>query len=57
MKLLKNIGLFFLAPFIGLFYVCALPFVGLYMFINLAVERVLRDTSAMLYISRLLHLK
>jgi hypothetical protein len=35
---MKNIGLFFAAPFIALAYVIALPFVGMYMFINLAIE-------------------
>jgi hypothetical protein len=39
MKRLKAISLFFAAPFIGLAYAVALPFVGLYMFINLGVER------------------
>lgn len=38
MKRLKNIGLFFLSPFIALLYVIVLPFFGLYMFINLAIE-------------------
>jgi hypothetical protein len=39
MKLfLKNVSLFFAAPFIALVYVVALPFVGMYMFINLAIE-------------------
>ena len=36
--LLKNIGLFFAAPFIALAYVIALPFVGMYMFSKLAME-------------------
>ena len=35
---LKNIGLFFAAPFIALAYVIALPFVGMYMFSKLAME-------------------
>ena len=38
MNRLKNIGLFFASPFIALAYVIALPFFGLYMFINLAIE-------------------
>jgi hypothetical protein len=38
MKRLLSILLFFAAPFIGLFYICVLPFLGLYMFINLGVE-------------------
>lgn len=42
---LKNITLFFAAPFIALAYLIALPFVGLYMFINLGVERGLKDLS------------
>ena len=36
--MLKNIGLFFAAPFIALAYVIALPFVGFYMFSKLALE-------------------
>lgn len=36
--LLKNIGLFFVAPFVALGYVVALPFVGLVMFTKLANE-------------------
>jgi len=36
--MLKNIGLFFAAPFIALAYVVALPFVGVYMFSKLAIE-------------------
>jgi hypothetical protein len=35
---MKNVGLFFAAPFIALAYVIALPFVGMYMFTNLAIE-------------------
>jgi len=34
----KNIGLFFAAPFIALGYIIALPFVGFYMFAKLAYE-------------------
>ena len=46
MKLfLKNIALFFASPFIALGYVIALPFVGLYMFINLGVEASLKKAS------------
>ena len=39
----KSVALFFAAPFIGLAYAVALPFVGLYMFINLGVERSLLE--------------
>ena len=42
MKTLKNIGLFFVAPFIALGYVIVLPFVGLYMFITLGAEAFLK---------------
>ena len=42
MKFLKNVLLFFLAPFIALGYVVILPFVGLYMFISLSVEKSLK---------------
>lgn len=35
---LKNVGLFFAAPFIALGYVIALPFVGFYMFVKLGRE-------------------
>ena len=45
MKTLKNIGLFFAAPFIALGYVIALPFVGLYMFLTLGVEASLKKAS------------
>jgi len=38
MGLLKNIGLFFAAPFIALGYVIALPFVGFFMLSRLAME-------------------
>jgi len=34
----RNIGLFFAAPFIALAYVIALPFVGFFMFSKLAME-------------------
>lgn len=40
--LLKNISLFFAAPFIALAYVVALPFVGFYMFAKLAHEAYLK---------------
>lgn len=40
MKRLKNIVLFFAAPFIALIYIIILPFFGLYMFINLAIEAI-----------------
>lgn len=40
LKVLKNIVLFLLAPFIALAYIIALPMVGTYMFINLAIELV-----------------
>jgi len=36
--LVKNIGLFFAAPFIALGYVVALPFVGFFMISRLAME-------------------
>ena len=36
--LVKNIGLFFAAPFIALGYVIALPFVGFFMIAKLAME-------------------
>jgi hypothetical protein len=46
MKLwLKNVGLFFASPFIALGYIIALPFFGLYMFINLFVEASLKKAS------------
>lgn len=35
---LKNVALFIAAPFIALAYIVALPAVGFYMFINLAIE-------------------
>lgn len=38
MALIKNIGLFFAAPFIALGYVIALPFVGFFMLTKLAIE-------------------
>jgi len=38
MDLVKNIGLFFAAPFVALGYVIALPFVGFFMFFTLAME-------------------
>ncbi len=38
MGLVKNIGLFFAAPFIALGYVIALPFVGFFMISRLAME-------------------
>lgn len=37
-RFLKNISLFFAAPFIALAYIIALPFVGFYMFAKLAIE-------------------
>ena len=46
MKLwLKNVGLFFLSPFIALLWLICLPFFGLYMFLNLAVERSLLEVG------------
>lgn len=42
MNTLKNVSLFFAAPFIGLAYAVALPFFGLYMFISLSVEKSLK---------------
>lgn len=41
--MIKNIALFFAAPFIALGYVIALPFVGLYMFTTLGVESALKS--------------
>ena len=38
MVMVKNIGLFFAAPFVALGYVTALPFVGFFMFSKLAME-------------------
>jgi len=38
LKLVRNISLFFAAPFIALGYVIALPFVGLFMISRLAME-------------------
>lgn len=38
MKRLTNIALFFASPFIALAYIIILPFFGMYMFINLAIE-------------------
>lgn len=38
MKLVKNISLFFAAPFIALAYVIVLPFIGLFMLSRLAME-------------------
>jgi len=38
MVLVKNIGLFFAAPFVALGYVIALPFVGFFMLSKLAME-------------------
>jgi hypothetical protein len=40
LKVLKNIVLFLLAPFIALAYIIALPAVGMYMFVSLAIELV-----------------
>jgi hypothetical protein len=37
-KLFRNIGLFFAAPFIALGYIIALPFAGLFMMSRLAME-------------------
>ncbi|MGA9574070.1 MAG: hypothetical protein WBS20_09005 [Lysobacterales bacterium] len=36
--LAKTIGMLFAAPFIGLAYVIALPFIGIYHFVKLAIE-------------------
>ena len=44
-KRAKNIFLFFLAPFIGLFYLMILPFVGLYLLLNIGVEAALKKAS------------
>jgi len=38
MVMVKNIGLFFAAPFVALGYVIALPFVGFFMISRLAME-------------------
>jgi hypothetical protein len=38
MVMVKNIGLFFAAPFVALGYVIALPFVGFFMITRLAIE-------------------
>ena len=38
MVMAKNIGLFFAAPFVALGYVIALPFVGFFMIMKLAME-------------------
>ena len=38
MVMVKNIGLFFAAPFVALGYVIALPFVGFFMITRLAME-------------------
>jgi len=38
MVMVKNIGLFFAAPFVALVYVIALPFVGFFMISRLAME-------------------
>ncbi|MGB7453588.1 MAG: hypothetical protein WBM36_15795 [Lysobacterales bacterium] len=38
MVMVKNIGLFFAAPFVALVYVIALPFVGFFMITRLAME-------------------
>ena len=48
MNFAKNVGLFFLAPFIGLGYVIALPFVGLFYFVRLSVERSAQEVSTAL---------
>jgi hypothetical protein len=45
MSRLKAIALFFASPFIALAYVIALPFVGMYMFVNLGVERSLMEAG------------
>ena len=42
---LKNVSLFIVSPFIALAYLIALPFVGLYMFVSLGVERSLKEVS------------
>lgn len=47
MKRIKNIFLFLLAPFIALFYIAALPFVGMYFFINLSIEVIHNKYSKM----------
>jgi flagellar biogenesis protein FliO len=35
---MKRLGLFFLAPFVGLAYALALPFVGFYMLVKIASQ-------------------
>ena len=42
---LKNMALFLISPVIALAYIIALPIVGLYSFINLSVERGLKEVS------------
>jgi len=42
MSHIKNVILFLLAPFIGLAYLFALPFVGFWMVLRLSVKRVVR---------------
>ena len=43
---IKNIGLFFAAPFIALGFVIALPLIGLYHFVKLAVEAYVKHYPA-----------
>lgn len=38
MTRLKNVGLFFVSPFVALAYIIALPIVGTWMFGKLAIE-------------------
>ena len=38
-KVIKNILMFLAAPFVALIYVIALPIVGFYTFVKLAVEK------------------
>ncbi len=45
-KRAKNVGLFFLAPFIGLAYLIALPFVGFGMLAWVAAKAVMKSKTA-----------
>jgi hypothetical protein len=45
MTKLKAVGLFFAAPFIGLAYAIALPFFGIYLFINTGTEAALKKAA------------
>ena len=47
-KWARNVVLFFAAPFIGLAYLIALPFVGLYLLLNIAVEAALKKAASVI---------